>query len=94
MITENSLIEYVYWTLKETDPTIEILKKTINEVIISDWKKVSNLVYKVWFSNNKFNLWGALIIWSGNKPDIKNLPENITKKYLKRPPDYYYSLKI
>lgn len=87
-------IEIVYWCLQDKYFDLDVLRKTIDEKSLSNWRNVDALNEKIWVENEKEGWWGAIMIWDGEKPDLCDLPANVSRDILQRAPDFRMSFDI
>lgn len=81
-------ITIAYWNLDNSNQTIEILRDHLHEEGVDAWKAVQGMQFKCWISDQKNNLWGAVMIWKSNEKMNQPLPPNRATELIGYPPQF------
>lgn len=89
------LLELAWWELGHRDPSaVELVANPSFQSARQEWDRVPNLLTKLWLSSEATPRWGALMIWSGDKPPPARLPRNISAEIIGRPADHRLSFDV
>jgi trans-2,3-dihydro-3-hydroxyanthranilate isomerase len=88
-------LDLAWWELGERDPSAaELLASPSFQSARKEWDGVPNLLTKLWLASGSNPRWGALMIWTGDKPPVARLPRNISAELIGRPPDHRLSFDV
>jgi len=88
------IMELVWWKLGPGDPSVKQLQLQLTDNDLASWNQVEALQEKHWIMNEEPPLWGAAMLWRGEKPNVSNLPKNIAAKAIGRPPEVRLSFDV
>ncbi|OCG41185.1 hypothetical protein A9G28_06635 [Gilliamella sp. Fer1-1] len=87
-------LEIIYWKLNKDGISLDDLNMHIDKENILQWKKIKEIESKIWIENKNEGWWGAIIVWKNKKPPLSELPKNIPRAIIKRPPDIRLEFSI
>ncbi|MGL4749562.1 MAG: hypothetical protein ACRCYF_17785 [Shewanella sp.] len=88
------MMECVWWELAPEDPDIRTLQRQLDEVDLTVWQQINALQAKYWIMNDTPPQWGAVMLWSSDKPDLTELPLNIAAESIGRQPDVRFKFSV
>ncbi|GAA5444271.1 hypothetical protein Misp06_02457 [Microbulbifer sp. NBRC 101763] len=87
-------IELAWWDLDDNDPAPDELKGCLTDEVLKEWELVPNMITKLWLVSEDTPRWGALMIWCGDKPNLSDMPPNISAEIINRPPDHRIAFDV
>ncbi|RFU86771.1 hypothetical protein DY218_10385 [Streptomyces triticagri] len=82
--------DLVWWSLDDTagGQTVDSLSEALSDGDVREWTEVPGLAAKFWLSDRAGNRWGAVMIWSGERPPNAELPPNRAAELIGAPPTF------
>lgn len=80
------IITIAWWNLDDSPQTIHSLRQYLKNEGIMPWKSIKGLRLKMWLSDSKKNLWGAIMLWESSQYMAQDLPPNIATSLIGYPP--------
>jgi hypothetical protein len=87
-------VDIAWWDLDGSNQTIDSLNDHLRGGVTGKWARVPGLRLKLWVADRERNLWGAVMVWEGERPAARLLPPNHAAELIGRPPDHRLRLEV